>query len=333
VSRGTRVVLGSVVALLVALLLGLAVGSTTIPLAELASNPVIRAVRVPETLTAALVGAGLAVAGVVMQTLFANPLAEPYVLGVSAGASLGVALVVSASGAAAVGAGGLAAGAAGLGALGLVVAAAVGAGLVVALMLTAARLVGSSTTLLLVGVMIGAAVTAVVGVLLLEVDPERAQQFVAWGLGSVSATAWRDLAVLAPVVGVPVLAAVAVAAKPLDALLLGGDHARTVGVRVRGVRTLCLVGASVVAGGITAYCGPIAFLGMAVPHVARIALGSPAHRALLPTAALLGAAVACVCAVLAHLPGTGTVLPFNVITALVGAPVVAVVLLRNRTVA
>jgi iron complex transport system permease protein len=199
----------------------------------------------------------------------------------------------------------------------------------VGLVLLIARVVGSPTTVLLAGVMIGSAATAVVGVVLLSVDPQRAQQFVAWGLGSVSATGWPDLAILAPVVVVPVVAAGLLAAKPLDALLLGADHARTVGVRVRGVRTLCLAGASLVAGGITAYCGPIAFLGMAVPHVARALLGAPGHRALLPVATLLGATAACVCAVLAHLPGAGTVLPFNVITALVGAPVVAVVLLRQ----
>lgn len=337
-SRAALGVIGSALALVAAVLLALAVGSTAIPLPDVVgglvsgggrAGQVVWAVRLPEAITAALAGGGLATAGVVMQTLFANPLAEPYVLGVSAGASLGVAVVMTGAGLGIAGAGGLVAGVVGLGALGLVLAAAVGAGVVVALVLLVARIVGSSTTLLLAGVMIGSAASAVVGVLTLSVDPVRAQQFVAWGLGSVSATGWPDLAVLAPVVLAPVLVASVLAAKPLDALLLGGDHARSVGVRVRAVRTLCLAGASLVAGGITAYCGPIAFLGMAVPHVARALLGSPRHRALLPVAALLGAAGACACAVLAHLPGAGTVLPFNVITSLVGAPVVAVVLLRQ----
>ncbi|MBW0132914.1 FecCD family ABC transporter permease [Pseudonocardia abyssalis] len=306
----------------VAVLLGLTPADPTAPV-------LIGSVRVPRALTAALAGAALGVAGLQLQTLFRNPLAEPYVLGVSAGASLGVALAVA--GTAGGSAGTFTAGVVGAGRAGTVVAAAVGAGFVLGVVLLLSRWVRSGIVLLIVGVMLGSLATAGVSLLLTVIDPQRAQQFIAWGLGSFSGTTGADLAVLAPVVGVGLLVALA-GTKSLNALLLGEDYARSVGVRIGRVRLVILVSSAVLAGAVTAFCGPVAFLGMAVPHLARLAAGTSDHRVLLPVALLTGALVALVCAVAAHLPWLAGPIPVNVITSVVGAPVVIAVLIRSRVV-
>jgi iron complex transport system permease protein len=207
-------------------------------------------------------------------------------------------------------------------------AAALGSAVVLGAVLLLARFVRTPVVLLVVGVMLGSLATAAVSLLLTVVDPQRAQQFVAWGLGSFAATTAADLAVFAPVVALGLLLA---RAKPLDALLLGDDYARTLGVRVERTRLVVLVSSALLAGAVTAFCGPVAFLGMAVPHLARRFAGTSRHRVLLPTALLTGALVALVCAVVAHLPW-GPV-PVNVITSVIGAPVVVAVLLRSRSAA
>lgn len=341
--RSTR---GRIPAVLVALgcavvvltLLGIALGPVRVPLADtvrilLGAEPsdprwqvVVTTMRLPRVLTAIAAGAALAVAGLQMQTLFRNILADPYVLGVSSGASLGVALTVVGSGSAAAG---FTAGFGGGGRTGMVAAAAVGAGLVLALVLGLARWVRSAATLLLIGVMVGAASTAIVSVLLIYADPRRVQQFLVWSLGSFAGTSWADLRLLLPLT----VAGVAVAAltvRPLNALLLGEGYARTMGVRVTGARAVTCVSAALLAGAVTAFCGPVAFLGLVVPHLCRIALGTSDHRALIPAAVLMGAAVALACGVVSQLPGSGAVLPVNAVTAIVGAPIVIVVLLRSR---
>jgi len=340
--RTTAVLAGLVVATLAASVLAVAVGPVTVsPLdtiavlfggtpADPAASVLIGAVRVPRAMTAALAGAALGVAGLQLQTLFRNPLAEPYVLGVSAGASLGVALAVAGAGGGTAGL--FTAGLTGATRAGTVTASALGAAVVLSAVLVMSRWVRSAVVLLIIGVMVGSLATAAVSLLLTVIDPQRAQQFIAWGLGSFSGTTAADLAILAPVV----LAGLAVAfagVKPLNALLLGEDYARSLGVRVGRTRLLVMVSASVLAGAVTAFCGPVAFLGMAVPHVARRAVGTSDHRILLPTALLTGAVVALVCAIAAHLPGTAGPVPVNVITSVVGAPVVVAVLLRSRRLA
>jgi len=281
-------------------------------------------VRLPRALTAALAGAALGVAGALVQTLFRNPLADPYVLGVSSGAGLGVALSL-----AAVGGVSFADGFVGTGRLGAVGAAALGAAAVLGLVLVLARWVRSVVTLLVVGVMVGSVTTAVVSLVLVWSDPRIAQQFVVWGLGSVDGTSRADLAVLAPVVAAGLAVAV-LSVKPLNALLLGEAHARSVGVPVRRLRAVVVVAVALLAGGVTAFCGPIAFVGIAVPHLARLLVDTSDHRVLLPVTALVGAAVVLACTVAGHPPGTETVVPLNVVTSLVGAPVVIAVLLRSR---
>ncbi len=334
-----RLLAGLAAAVLVLFVLAVALGPVSVPpldtvrvLAGAApSDPrwsvVISTVRFPRALTAVLAGAALSVAGALVQTLFRNPLADPYVLGVSSGAGLGVALSLAAGGAA--GGVAFADGLAGLGRLGAVGAAAAGAAAVLALVLLLARWVRSVVTLLVVGVMVGAVTTAVVSLVLVWSDPRTAQQYVVWGLGSVDGTGPADLAVLGPVVGAGLVVATLLV-KPLNALLLGEAHARSVGVPVRRLRAAVVVAVALLAGGVTAFCGPIAFVGIAVPHLARLLVDTSDHRVLLPVTALTGAAVVLACSVAGHPPGTGTVVPLNVVTSLVGAPVVIAVLLRSR---
>lgn len=329
---------GLAVSLLVLELLALALGPVRVPLEDTVrvlvgaepSDPrwqvVIETLRLPRALTATLVGAALGVAGLQMQTLFRNALADPYVLGVSSGASLGVALVVITSGGATAG---FTAGVAGLGRIGVVLAAAGGAAVVLALVLLLARWVRSSVTLLLIGVMVGSASTAVVSVLLVYAEPQRAQQFLLWGLGSFSGTTWSDLRLLAPVVAAGLVAAL-LTVRALNALLLGEGYARTMGIDVRRTRFVTLLSASLLAGSTTAFCGPIAFLGLAVPHLARMALGTSDHRVLMPAVVLTGAVVAVACGIVSQVPGSDAVLPLNAVTSLLGAPIVIAVLLRSR---
>ncbi|MBE2998929.1 iron ABC transporter permease [Nocardiopsis sp. HNM0947] len=337
--RRTRAVLPLLGAgVVAALTCALSLGSTPLPPAEVAAvlfgtgDPDPRAaaivweVRLPRALTGLLAGAALGLAGLQMQTLLRNPLAEPYVLGVSSGASLGVALVVLAAGA---GGGTFTAGLVGLGRPGLVLAAAFGAGAVMALILLLARWTSSVVTLLVIGVMVGSVVSSVVSILISYARAEDVQRFVLWGLGSFSATGWSDLAWFAPVLVAAMLLS-AFLVKPLNALLLGEAYARTMGVRTSAVRWTVIAVGALLAGTVTAFCGPVAFLGLAVPHLARIALRTADHRVLVPGVVLMGGGVAVACGTVAVLPGTGGVLPLNAVTALVGAPIVIGVLLNGR---
>lgn len=322
----------------VATILSVTVGSVTVPVGETlrvflgqdASDPrwdmVVRDLRLPRTITAIAVGAALGIAGLQMQTLFRNALADPFILGASSGASLGVAVVVVIGGG---GASGLTTGLAGLGRAGVVIAAALGAAGVLMLIVVLSRWVRSAVTLLLIGVMLGSATTAIVSVLLVYADPQRSQQYLVWGLGSFTATTWSDLKLLVPVVlGGIVVALLAVRA--LNALLLGEGYARSMGIDIRTVRLTTVVSAALLAGATTAFCGPIGFLGLIVPHMARMAFGTSDHRVLLPGVAVFGAVLALVCGIVSQMPGTDTVFPLNAVTAIIGAPVVIGVLIRSR---
>jgi iron complex transport system permease protein len=325
------------IAAVVAALAGATTGSVPIPVSDLvrlvtsghASDPtttvLLTEIRLPRAATAAVVGAGLAVAGLLMQTVFANPLADPYVLGVSSGASLGVALVTLTSASVAGGFTELAGGSRAA----VPVAAAAGSILVLLLILLFGRWVRSVITLLIVGVMLSSVIGAITSLLVAFADPQRLQQYVLWGLGSYSGVTNADLVVLAPVV-VAAIAASGLIVRALNAMLLGENYARSLGVRVTAVRVVAMLITAVIAGATTAYCGPIAFLGMAVPHLARLVIGTSDHRLLAPATVLMGVIVSSICSVIAQLPGTDAVLPINVCTALVGAPVVLAVLLRSR---
>lgn len=285
-------------------------------------------VRIPRMVTAACAGGALGAAGLMMQTIFRNPLADPFSLGVSAGASLGVALLITGVGAATV-TGGFVSGLGIVGRFGSVSAAALGSAAVMLIMLVLSRGVRAPATLLIIGVMVGSAVTAFVSLMLTWADPQRAQQFIVWGLGSFSGTTDRDVIILL-VCTVAGLLVAALAVKPLNALLLGEAYARSMGVDVRRARLVVLVGAAVLAGVVTAFCGPIGFIGVAAPHVARRLIGTSDHRVLLPATVLTGACAALGCSIVSLLGGQA--IPINVITSLVGAPLVVAILLRSKAV-
>ncbi|NJK78935.1 MAG: iron ABC transporter permease [Chloroflexaceae bacterium] len=330
---------GLLAVLVLLFLLNLALGSVRIPLDAVATillggeaqrstwQAIVLNVRLPRALTAVLAGAALAVGGLHMQTLFRNPLADPFVLGVSAGASLGVALVVLTAGVTSTA--GLLAVAGAFNNVGLVVAASVGALAVLTVVLLLARVVQHSVTLLIIGLMIGYLTSALVSLLIHISSAERIQAYIAWSFGSFGGVTWGRMQVLAPAVLFGLLLAFS-QTKALNALLLGETYAQSMGLRVQRARLLIIGSASVLAGAVTAFCGPIAFLGIAVPHFCRSLLNTADHRILIPACILLGAACALLVDLVAQLPGSNRVLPLNAVMALVGAPVVVWILLRRR---
>ena len=321
-------------------ILTLAIGSVPIPPADVVGVllggsaadeswiTIIRQVRLPRAVTALLAGAGLGVGGLQMQTLFRNPLADPFILGISSGASLGVAVVVLLIGTAGTS---LVDGLGVLGNAGVAGAAAAGAAAVTVLVLLVSRRVASPATVLIIGLMAGYATSAVVSVLLYSGlgRVERIRAYISWGFGSFSGTTWSELRVLALAAVIGLAIAVATT-KPMNALLLGDRYAASMGLSVARSRLLIVVGASVLAGTITAFCGPIAFIGVAAPHMTRGLLRSSDHRLLVPGVVLLGATIALLAGLVAQLPGTDATLPLNAVTSLIGAPVVVLILLRMR---
>ncbi|MGB1253548.1 MAG: iron chelate uptake ABC transporter family permease subunit [Candidatus Promineifilaceae bacterium] len=323
--------------LMVCFSLSLALGSVHIPLSDIATillggepskatwGIIVLKFRLPKAITAMLAGAALAVSGLQMQTLFRNPLAGPFVLGISSGASLGVALVVLSVGTAA---NGLIASLGAMGNFGLILAASSGSGFILlAVTLVAHRV--NNMTLLILGLLFGYATTAVVSILLFFAISERIQAYIAWTFGSFSGVTWSQLQVLAPTISVALLIAWLLA-KPLNALLLGEAYARSLGLTVQRTRFWILTSASVLAGAITAFCGPIAFIGVAVPHLCRSLFNTSDHRVLVPSTIIMGSIVALIADLIAQLPGSDTVLPLSAVTSLIGTPVVAWVIVRRR---
>lgn len=281
--------------------------------------------RLPRALTAVLVGASLAVAGLQMQTLFRNPLAGPFELGISSGASLGVALLV-------LGGAGSAAWSSsfsGLGYWGVVGAAILGSGAVMAAIVILAIKVNAGVNLLIIGLMVGSMTGAVVAILQYFTAPELLQSFLLWTFGSVGGLGWTKLLVMGPVVLLGLLLSF-LWSKNLDALLMGESHARSLGVSVPAARLQVVLTTSLLAGTVTAFCGPIAFVGMAVPHLARPMVGAATHRLLLPGCLLCGAVLMLACDLATHWPGSATTLPLNAVTSLFGAPVVIWVVIGRR---
>ena len=290
---------------------------------------IVQQIRLPKALTALAVGSGLAVSGLQMQTLFRNPLAGPSALGLTAGAALGVAAVMMAGGSVV---GSYTIRALGLGgSWGLVLAATTGAALVMGLVLVLSARVRDNVVLLIVGLMIASVTGAIVSLWQYFSAPEQIQEYLLWTFGSVGGVTGRQLAVLATVVAVGLGLAFA-SAKPLNALLLGENYARSMGLSVGRSRTLIIASTSLLAGAITAFCGPIGFVGLAVPHLVRALLRTADHRVLLPGSCLAGAALTLGCDCLAQLPGSQTALPLSVVTSLLGAPVVLWVVLRRSNI-
>ena len=289
------------------------------------SRNIILQSRLPQVLTAIAAGAGLAVSGLQMQTVFRNPLAGPSVLGISNGSALGVAFVVLLSGSLS----GRALSRLGyVGDVAISVAAIVGALAVMLLIVWISNQVKGNVTLLIIGVMIGYLANAMIGVLKFLSPEEDVKAFVVWGLGSFSRVSGDQMMLFVVLMAV-LLPLSFLLVKPMN-LLLGDRYAANLGLNVRRARRQVIVCSGVLVAIVTAYCGPVMFIGLAVPHLARAIFRTSDHRTLLPATALCGAALALVCNFIARMPGFEGVLPVNSVTALVGAPVIASVLFRRR---
>ena len=324
-------------AIVILMVVNLLIGSVRIPVADVCgilagtdSNEIWENIiwksRLPQALTAIVAGAGLAVSGLQMQTVFRNPLAGPSVLGISNGSALGVAFVVLLSGRL----GGVALSRLGyLGDAAMSVAAIVGALAVMMLIVWISQKVRGNVTLLIIGVMIGYLATAIIGVLKFLSPEEDVKAFVVWGLGSFSRVSGDEMVLFVVLMAI-LLPLSFLLVKPMNLLLLGDRYAANLGLNIRRARLLVILCSGVLVAIVTAYCGPIMFIGLAVPHLARALFHTSDHRVLIPATMLCGAALALVCNLIARMPGFEGALPVNSVTALVGAPVIAAVLFRRR---
>ena len=330
--------IGISIALGVFFLLNLLLGSVPIPLRAICEmllgseeQPVVWQnilwkSRVPQALTALVAGAALSVSGLQMQTVFRNPLADPSVLGVSAGASLGVAFVVLLSGAL----GGVALSRLGyLGEIALSVAAILGSLSVLALIVFISTKVKGNVTLLIIGVMIGYVANAIIGVLKFFSVEEDIRAYVIWGLGSFARVSGDQMLLFVTLMTLLIPLSFLLI-KTMNLLLLGSNYARNLGLNIHRARLLVILSAGILVAIVTAYCGPIMFIGLAVPHLARTLFRSSDHRVLMPATVLIGETLALACNLIARMPGFEGALPLNSVTALIGAPVVASVLFRKR---
>lgn len=304
-------------------------GSVHIPISEVLSiltghtpdkdtwGHIILDLRLPAVITAVLAGMSLAVAGLLMQTIFANPLAGPSIMGVSSGASLGVAVLVLLFGA-------------GTGAV--VSGAILGAMAVVVLLVALAGILRSGVMLLIVGILISYLSSSAIILLNYAASEQSVHTYVLWGMGTFSDTSWDQMAVPAAITTIGMCAAVFMA-KGLNAMLMGENYAANLGVRVWTLRAWALLTAGTLTAVTTAYCGPIAFIGLAVPHIARLALGSTNHHRLLPLTMACGAATALLTLWLCTLPSRWGAVPVNAITPIIGVPVIIYIILNRRRIA
>lgn len=317
----------------------LVAGSESIPVKEIFTvltggepsdstwKTIILVVRLPRLVTALLAGAALGISGLAMQTLFRNPLAEPYVLGISSGSTLGVACFMLITNIAILAP--IVDALPSLPNASTVIASAIGAAAVFGLILVVSNYVRNNMTLLILGMLVGYTASSMVTILLQFSSPEDTQRFVHWGFGSFGGVSWEQMRVFFPAILLGLLV-LGLSGKALNALLLGENYARSMGQNVFVSRIIIICGSSVLAGTVTAYCGPIAFMGIAVPHLTRALFKTSDHRILLPMVILLGALLACFADILAQLPGTAITLPLNAVSALIGAPIIIAVILRRR---
>lgn len=305
------------------------VGTVEIPASEVwcaiwgsgdeSSRLIVTQLRLPMALTALLAGAGLSLAGLLLQTVFDNPLAGPSILGVSTGASLGVAVLMLLFGGAALSAGYFAA---------LLGGALLGAAAVLAALLLFSTVVRSSAILLIIGILISYLASSAISLLNFFATQEGVHSYVIWGLGNFSGVTLDRLAVFAPSVIIPA-ACCFLLVKPLNALLLGDVYAVSMGVSIRATRNALLALSGILTAAVTAFCGPIGFLGLVVPHVARMACGTSNHFALLPSTLLFGGATGLLCAFLSVWLGRGSLIPVNAITPVLSVPVIIYVILNR----
>ena len=280
--------------------------------------------RLPQAITAMLCGGALAVSGLMLQTAFRNPLAGPSVFGINSGAGLGVALVMLLMG------GGLSVGSLQVsGFAAVLVAAFIGAMAVMALIFFFSTLVRNSVMLLIVGIMIGYITNSAISLLNFFATDEGVKSYMVWGMGSFGGVSMANMPVFASVTLIGLFGALLLI-KPLNALLLGDRYAENLGVNILRVRNWLLIVTGLLTAVTTAFCGPVAFIGLAVPHIARLLLTTDNHRVLLPATILCGAVVALVCNLICFLPGESGVIPLNAVTPLIGAPVIIYVIARKR---
>lgn len=322
--------------LLVCLITNISLGSVFIPWLDTISSlfggsvekeswrHIIINYRLPKAITAIMVGSGLGVSGLMMQTLFRNPLAGPFVLGISSGASLGVSLLILGSAFA-----GFTFSDFLVSKWGLVIGASLGSVLVLfAVMLVSVR-VRDTMAILIIGLMFGSITAAIVSVLSYFAPAEQLQQYIFWGFGNLGNLSWNEILIFFGVFVIGIALALTTI-KPLNTLLLGENYARSLGLNVKTSRFLIILATGLLAGSITAFAGPIAFIGLAVPHLTRQLFHTSDHKTLIPAVMLFGSIIMLICDTIAQLPSSEYTLPINAITSLIGAPVVIWLLVRKR---
>lgn len=289
---------------------------------------IIEKIRLPKAFTAILAGCGLSVSGLQMQTLFRNPLAGPSELGITAGAGLGVAAVMLAGGGStsiyAISQLGIS------GSWLIICMASLGSGLVLSLILLISGRIRDNITLLIVGVMVGTITLSIISIWQYFSQPEQLQEYIMWTFGSLNGISSNQLYVLSGVVSFGLILSY-FSSKSLNALLLGENYARSMGLTIGRTRLIIMACTSILTGSITAFCGPIGFVGIAIPHITRSLFGTSDHRILIPATCLTGTALLLLCDIIAQLPGTQSVIPINIVTSLLGAPIVIwIIISRNN---
>jgi len=324
------------VLLIVLFFLNISLGSVSIPFKEIfytligdtsikdSWQTIVLDFRVPKAITAILVGSGLSICGLLMQTLFRNPLAGPFVLGISSGASLGVALLILGS---SIFGGFLLTSS--ISNWSLAIAASLGAFLVLFAVIMAANSIRNTMSILIIGLMFGSLTAAVIAVLVYFSEATQIQQYLFWSFGSLGNLSWSELSVFGSIYLLGVLACLSII-KPLNSFLLGENYAKSLGINIKKSRTIILVITSLLTGVITAFSGPIAFIGLAVPHIAKMLFTTSNHKILIPASAIIGGIVLLICDSIAQLPTSEFTLPINAITSLFGAPIVIWLLLRKK---
>jgi iron complex transport system permease protein len=319
-----------------ALMINLSFGSVSIPFGEILRNLfgfsseknewhyIVTQFRLPKSFTAVLVGSGLSVCGLLMQTLFRNPLAGPFVLGISSGASLGVALLILGASAF----GGIFLTLSG-NQMAIAIAGSLGALLVLFAILIISNQIRNTMAILIIGLMFGSFSGAIISVLSYFSSAENLQQYMFWSFGSLGNTNWNSLGVFFILYLVGMIMVIPTI-KSLNTLLLGENYAKSLGLSIKKTRNQILILTSIITGVITAFAGPIAFIGLAVPHIAKLSLQTSNHKILIPAVFLLGAIVMLLCDTIAQLPNSAYVLPINAVTSLFGAPLVIWLLFRKK---
>ena len=288
-----------------------------------AINFIILGSRFPQAMTALLAGAALAVSGLMMQTMFRNPLAGPSILGISSGANLGVALVMLLMGSS-VTIGSLAFS----GYVSIIIGAFAGSILIMGLLILLSTVLRNDLMLIITGVLIGYLTSSIITLLNYSASAHGVQSYIMWGMGTFNSVSLNQLPVFAIIVVIGLVLSL-ILVKPLNALLLGDDYARSLGIPIKTVRNLLLLATGILTAVTTAFCGPVAFIGLAVPHIARMIWRTDNHRVLMPATMLVGSAVALLCCIISVLPSAG-IAPINAVTPLIGVPVILYVVIRSR---